>query len=584
MASRKHFIIYVIVAAALLSAAAGAAAVMLAGRIGAAAAFGLAAAFAAAFGSAAGLLSLRRAELPIRAASRLFKAISGDRVELRSRISESEGGDLAAVANEALEQLNHDLLWITASTHKFNLFAGDISFSSHQLSERSRSLRDAVLDATERVRRLAAEFRATGSEVASLAERLETESLRSEELGARAEQSLGAFKELETDVAGAGAEARAGASSVDAAVRFADSLRRGLGELDTVTGKASEDARRMGEALAAVADIVERTSVLAVNASIEAARAGQTGRGFAVVAGEVRKLAESSRATLGRIDEDLAGATRGIAEAARVASAYRGEAGRFSAEMEALKEGFAGIAARVGGIEGRLAAFSSAFSAQLEASGKAAAGSREAASAIRRIDGLIEGQSSASAELGKSADAASERSSHAYEAAEVLAQLGSYLKIGGLELRRIVRRFVLDPDAAARRFGRRQRREVLLYNLEVFDAADGLLGYIGDLSSKGMLLYSEVELKIGEVVSLRIQPPRTGGNHSRVALRATVRHCQREEGLVMAGLCFERLDPGAEGRIEELIAALAVNPTSWARPATGRLPAETGASEGLEEI
>ncbi|RMM04026.1 Methyl-accepting chemotaxis protein [Pseudomonas amygdali pv. eriobotryae] len=97
-----------------------------------------------------------------------------------------------------------------------------------------------------------------------------------------------------------------------------DSVNALISEVDSATSKVQsmeQDAKRINAVLAVIGEIAGQTNLLALNAAIEAARAGEQGRGFAVVADEVRALAARTQASTSEINEMLGSLQQGVSAA-----------------------------------------------------------------------------------------------------------------------------------------------------------------------------------------------------------------------------------------------------------------------------
>ena len=105
-------------------------------------------------------------------------------------------------------------------------------------------------------------------------------------------------------------KAEAGAQVVEKAVHSIEQVHQMSLELKDDMAQLNEHAQDITRIMGVISDIADQTNLLALNAAIEAARAGEAGRGFAVVADEVRKLAEKTMAST----QDVGNAIRSIQE------------------------------------------------------------------------------------------------------------------------------------------------------------------------------------------------------------------------------------------------------------------------------
>jgi methyl-accepting chemotaxis protein len=138
---------------------------------------------------------------------------------------------------------------------------------------------------------------------------------------------------------------RAGLNTVEEAVTASAALGEQVTLIATNVADLSERTAQVGEIIATVKDLAEQSNLLALNASIEASKAGEHGRGFSVVAMEMRNLAEQSRQAAVQVRSILQEIQRGAREAATATDAGAKRASAAVALSRSAGEAIEGLAA-----------------------------------------------------------------------------------------------------------------------------------------------------------------------------------------------------------------------------------------------
>src|SRR5690606_11869342 len=149
---------------------------------------------------------------------------------------------------------------------------------------------------------------------------------------------------------GVNRESRAGRELVHRQVQEIEHLAQGLEGAVATVNRLAADSQAIGQILDVIKGVAEQTNLLALNAAIEAARAGEQGRGFAVVADEVRSLAQRTQQSTAEIEQMIVRLREGVDAAVQDMGVSHGQAEATVEHSTAVRQALENILAAVGGI------------------------------------------------------------------------------------------------------------------------------------------------------------------------------------------------------------------------------------------
>lgn len=207
--------------------------------------------------------------------------------------SQDELGQMAAVFNRMMDRFRETVMLVHQSAVQVAATAGELSATTEQTNlgiQQNRNETDQTVVAMNEMAATVQEVARNTSEAALAAGDAEQQG---EESSRMVQQALQKIRALEQDT----------------------------DQASEVIATVEVDSREIGRVLEVIQGIAEQTNLLALNAAIEAARAGEAGRGFAVVADEVRTLATHTQRSTEEINQLIARLQQGVLQAVNVMQA-----------------------------------------------------------------------------------------------------------------------------------------------------------------------------------------------------------------------------------------------------------------------
>lgn len=317
---------------------------------------------------AIGYLSARAIAAPIRNMAKAAESMAGgDLTQRVQKTSDDEVGQLAVSFSAMGESLQNLISQVQGSALQLAEAAATLTDNAEQSSQASHQVAVSITDVAQAAERQMQAADKASLGVAELATEIQHVAENANQVAEKSAQAV--------------QSAKTGGEAAERAVNQMVGIESTVSRSAAVVSRLGERSKEIGQIVDTITGIAGQTNLLALNAAIEAARAGEQGRGFAVVADEVRKLAEQSGTAAAQIAA-LIGEIRKETDQAVAAMNEGTREVKIGADVVATAgQAFHEIIALIGQVAAQVEEISAAME-------QMAGGSAEIVGAVREIDVL----------------------------------------------------------------------------------------------------------------------------------------------------------------------------------------------------